>query len=184
MDGVFNVKDNLPPGKIEVQIKIRPEAEIYGLTQQDVLGQIRGGFFGQEAQRLIIGVDEVKIWVRYPKEERSTLDDLKNIKIKTINGLAIPLDQICDLELGRAPESLKRRNGQRIIVVDAECEDPDLVAKINTVITDSILWKVKQVSLTFKLSDRDLNRAKNTRFDAISCLNRGSNYVYNSNIVL
>ena len=144
MDGVINVKDNMPPGKNEVQIELKPEAEIVGLTRANVLQQIRGGFFGQEAQRIIIGTDEVKIWVRYPQEDRSSLSDLKNMRIKTVNGTAIPLKNICDFKMGRAPESLKRRDGQRIIKVDGECEDPDQVATINTVISDSVIPKIKQ----------------------------------------
>ncbi|MGY8926603.1 MAG: hypothetical protein ACKVJC_04835, partial [Flavobacteriales bacterium] len=51
MEGVFNIKDNMPMGKNEVYLTIRPEAEIYGLNQSEVLRQVRAGFFGQEAQR-------------------------------------------------------------------------------------------------------------------------------------
>lgn len=144
MDGVFNIKDNMPPGKNEVQLDVRPEADIYGITKGEVLNQIRQGFFGQEAQRVIIGTDEVKIWVRYPLEDRNSLSDLENMKIKTAGGTAIPLKELCNFTMGRAPESLKRRDGQRIIKVDAECEDPDQVANINTAITDSILPKIIQ----------------------------------------
>lgn len=142
VDGVFNVKDNMPPGKNEIFLDLRPEADIYGITESEVLAQIRRGFFGQEAQRVIIGTDEVKIWVRYPLEDRNSLDDLESMKIKSVDGKAIPLTQICDFEMGRAPESLKRLNGQRIIKVDAESTDPDLVADINSYITDSIIPKL------------------------------------------
>ena len=144
MDGVINIKDNMPPGKNEVYLEMRPEADIYGLSKNEVLSQVRQGFFGQEAQRVIIGTDEVKIWVRYPANDRSSLADLENMKVKSISGLAIPLKEICDFTLGRAPESLKRRDGQRIVKVDAECVDPDQVGSINTVISDSVLPKVVQ----------------------------------------
>ena len=144
MDGVINIKDNMPPGKNEVYLQLRPEAEIYGISKGEVLTQVRQGFFGQEAQRVIIGTDEVKIWVRYPIEDRNSLSDLENMKIKTAQGVAIPLKEICDFEMGRAPETLKRKDGQRIIAVDAECVDPDAVGSINTTVTDSILPKVTQ----------------------------------------
>ena len=123
---------------------MRPEADIYGVSKNEVLNQIRQGFFGQEAQRIIIGTDEVKIWVRYPLEDRNSLSDLESMKIKTPQGIAIPLKEICDFDMGRAPESLKRRDGQRIVKVDAECVDPDEVATINTFITDSVLPKLTQ----------------------------------------
>ncbi len=144
MGGVFNVKDNMPPGKNEVYIDLLPEAGIYGISENEILTQIRQGFFGQEAQRVIIGTDEVKIWVRYPLDDRNSLMDLENMKIKTPQGIAIPLHELCSFEVGRAPESLKRYNGQRIITVDAECTDPDLVAQINSTVSDSILPKIYQ----------------------------------------
>lgn len=142
LEGVINIKDNMPPGRNEVNIELRPQAEIYGISKNDVLSQIRQGFFGQEAQRIIIGTDEVKIWVRYPQEDRNSLQDLKNMRIKTMTGVSIPLSEICDFNMGRAPESLKRRDGQRIIRVDAECVDPDEVANTNTLITDSVIPKI------------------------------------------
>ena len=144
LSGVFNVKDNMPAGKNEVYLNMRPEADILGVSKNEVLTQIRQAFFGQEAQRVIIGTDEVKIWVRFPPEDRNSFSDLENMKIKTMQGIAIPLREICDFEIGRAPENLKRLDGQRIITVDAECTDPDLVAEINRQVTDSILPKIYQ----------------------------------------
>jgi multidrug efflux pump subunit AcrB len=142
MAGVINVKDNMPPGRMEVNISMKPQAEMFGVTKGEVLSQIRQGFFGQEAQRIIIGTDEVKIWVRYPKEDRNSLMDLENMRIKNATGAAIPLNEICDFDYGRAPESLKRRNGQRIIKIDAESTDRNAVASINKTIFDSLVPKV------------------------------------------
>lgn len=145
MNGLFNIKDNMPPGKSEVYIDILPQAEIYGISKSDVLNQIRQGFFGQEAQRLIIGTDEVKIWVRYPLEDRNSFADLEEMKIKNAAGLAIPLKEICTFDFGRAPENLKRRDGERIVKVDAEAIYPDSVAKINDRIQKNVITKLKQI---------------------------------------
>jgi multidrug efflux pump subunit AcrB len=145
LDGVINIKDNMPPGRMEVTIKLKPQAEMFGVTKGEVLSQIRQGFFGQEAQRIIIGTDEVKIWVRYPKEDRNSMMDLEQLKIKNASGIAIPLNEICDFELGRAPESLKRRNGQRIIRIDAESTDRNLVASINGKIFSDLVPKIQSI---------------------------------------
>ncbi len=143
-EGVINIKDNMPEGKKEIYLKMRPQADIYGLQKSDVLNQVRQGFFGQEAQRVIIGTDEVKIWVRYPIEDRNSFSDLENMKIKTAQGIAIPLKEICDFEVGRAPESLRRRDGQRIVKIDADAADPDNVAKINEYIAETIVPLVEK----------------------------------------
>jgi len=145
IDGVINIKDNMPPGKNEVNIRLKPMAEMYGISKGEILNQIRQGFFGQEAQRVIIGTDEVKIWVRYPLSDRNSLYDLENLRIKNAQGAAIPLKEICEFEIGRAPESLKRRNGQRIVKIDAESTDRDKVAKINSAIFDSLVPKITKL---------------------------------------
>ncbi|HIP31753.1 MAG TPA: efflux RND transporter permease subunit [Crocinitomicaceae bacterium] len=151
MDGVFNVKDNMPLGKNEVYLTMRPEADIYGIAKSDVLRQVRAGFFGQEAQRVIIGTDEVKVWVRYPLEDRNSLQDLETMKIKSPQGLAIPLQEICDFKVGRAPQNLRRKDGQRIIRLDAECTDPDKVGDINSDIKEDLFPKLNQTYSDVKL---------------------------------
>lgn len=143
--GVINIKDNMPPGRYEVYLNLRPQAEVLGLSKNEILSQVRANFFGSEAQRVIIGTDEVKIWVRFPQEDRQSLSDLENLRISNRTGVAVPLKKIADFKWGRAPESLKRRNGQRIIKIDAECTDPDAVADINQEIRKKLFPKMQQL---------------------------------------
>lgn len=145
MNGVTNIKDNMPPGRKEVYLELLPQADIYGIGKAQVISQIRNGFFGREAQRIIIGTDEVKIWVRYPKEDRNALADLKNMRIKTLQGTAIPLTAIAKFEIGRGPESLKRRDGQREIKVDAKSNFPDSIAVFNTRLSEEVIPKIKSI---------------------------------------
>lgn len=145
MHGVQNIKDNAPEGPAEVHIELLPQAEFYGLGEAEVLAQIRNGFFGREAQRLIVGTEEVKVWVRYPEEDRKSFQQLKDIRIKTIDGSAIPLNQIATFNIQRGPESLKRRDGKRQVKVDATSLYPDSVAVFNTRISDEILPKMGQI---------------------------------------
>ncbi len=145
MSGVQNVKDNSPEGRSEIYVNLLPQADIYGIGQAEVVSQIRNGFFGREAQRVIIGTDEVKIWVRYPKEDRKSIEDLKNTRITTATGMAVPLNQLATFEIGRGPESLKRRDGKRQIKIDATSLYPDSVAVYNTKISEEIIPKLAQV---------------------------------------
>lgn len=143
MEGVQNVKDNSPDGRREIDIELLPQAEVFGLGKAEVINQIRNGFFGREAQRVIIGTDEVKIWVRYPESDRNTITDLKNMRIKTLTGSAVPLHQVANFSIDRGPESLKRRDGVRQVKVDATSLFPDSVAVYNTRISDKIVPKIE-----------------------------------------
>jgi multidrug efflux pump subunit AcrB len=145
MNGVQNVKDNFPDGKSEVYVDMLPQAEFYGIGKAEVINQIRNGFFGREAQRIIIGTDEVKVWVRYPETERQSLVDLENMRIQTPTGIAIPLNKIASFSVGRGPVSLKRRDGKRQIKIDATSLYPDSVATFNTHISEHIIPKISSI---------------------------------------
>jgi len=139
---ITNLKDNEPLGRKEIDIEMKPEADFYNLGAFEVTKQIRQGIFGQEVQRVIIGTDEVKIWVRYEKSEREDQSDLKNMRIKTMDGKQILLSDLANYSTGRGPISLKRRDGRREIVVDAGVTDPEEVGTVNTTIVDEIIPKV------------------------------------------
>jgi multidrug efflux pump subunit AcrB len=143
MEGLKNVKDKQSMGRNEIQIKLKPEAEIYQISAQEITKQIRQGFYGQEAQRVIIGTDEVKIWVRYPKENRKSWSDFENMKIKTAQGLQIPISQLCTYEVTRGVDNIYRFNGEREVEIDADVYDADKVGDLNETIQNDILSKAK-----------------------------------------
>lgn len=137
-----NVKDNEPLGRKEINLKMKPEADFYGLGIYEVTKQIRQGVFGQESQRVIVGTDEVKIWVRYAASDREDEFDLNNIRIKTPDGKQILLSELVTYDIQRGPVSLKRRDGRREIVVDGSVDDPKKVGEVNATIVSEVIPKV------------------------------------------
>jgi Cu/Ag efflux pump CusA len=123
---------------------MKPEAEFYGLGIFEITKQIRQGIFGQESQRVIVGTDEVKIWVRYELSDREDEFDLNNIRIKGNDGKQILLSDLVTYTVKRGPVSLKRRDGRREIVVDASVTDPNQVSQINTQIVEEIIPKIQK----------------------------------------
>lgn len=140
---VSNLKDNEPLGRKEINLEMKPEADFYGLGVFEVTRQVRQGVFGQEVQRVIIGTDEVKIWVRYAKPGREDQFDLDNMRIKSPDGKQILLSSLADYSIARGPISLKRRDGRREIVVDASVDDPTKVGSVNSTIVNEIIPEIK-----------------------------------------
>jgi multidrug efflux pump subunit AcrB len=114
-----DVVDNSQEGLREINIKLKEKAYLLGLTERDVIGQIRQGYFGGEVQRLQRGLDEVKIWVRYNKDDRSSYDDLHEAYIRTANGASYPLTELADFQIKRGIVGINHRNGNREILVEA-----------------------------------------------------------------
>ena len=132
--GVFDVADSFRQGKQEVQLAIKPSAETLGLTLSDLARQVRQGFYGEEAQRIQRGRDDVRVMVRYPEAERRSLGDLENMRIRTGEGSEVPFGTVAEASLGRGYDTITRKNRRRAVNVTA---DVDLaVANANEVLAD------------------------------------------------
>jgi len=128
---VKEVLDNGGVGSRELHISLKEKAYSLGLTETDILRQIRQGFFGEEAQRLIVGRDEVKIWLQYPEKDRNSIQDLENIKIKTNLGQLISLEEVADYEYKRGRVKINHINGTKEIRVDASLFDAEYSGVVN-----------------------------------------------------
>jgi multidrug efflux pump subunit AcrB len=133
-NGTFDIADDLVPGKEEVRLHIRPEAEALGLTQAELARQVRQGFYGDEAQRIQRGRDDVRVMVRYPRERRRSLTDLERMRIRTPDGGEVPFATVATAMPARGPASIHRAEGMRSVTVTA---DVDLaVANANEIVAE------------------------------------------------
>ncbi|MEN8156187.1 MAG: efflux RND transporter permease subunit [Bacteroidota bacterium] len=123
MPQLKDVTENIALGKQEIRLDLKAKAYFLGLDETTIARQVRQGFYGAQAQRLQVGRDELRVWVRYPKSDRLTLGQLENMKIKTPSG-EFPLLELADYHLERGPVAIKRFNGSREIRVEAETMDP------------------------------------------------------------
>jgi len=121
--GVIDIRDSHRDGKQELHIEVLPEAEALGLSVEDVGRQVRQAFYGAEAQRIQRGRDEVKVMVRYPAEERRSLRDVENLRIRLPDGTAVPFPSVADAQIERGAASLTRIDRERRVLVTADLEE-------------------------------------------------------------
>ena len=133
-NGLYDIEDDYRPGKPELTVRLKPSARPLGLTAQDLGRQLRAGYYGQEALRIQRGRDEVKVFVRHPKEERRDLAHLESIRVRTPSGLEIPFREVADVSIQRKASVINREQGQRRIDVVAEVDES--VANAEDVIAD------------------------------------------------
>lgn len=158
-----DVTENNSVGKREVRLKLKPKAYLLGLTQTQIAGQVRQGFFGDQAQRLQVGRDEVRVWVRYPKTNRLNLSQLENMRIRTVVG-EFPLKELAYYEIERGPVSIKHYNGAREVRIDADLTDfyaevPPILARIDKTIIPELKQKFRGVDVVYQGQQRDSNDA-------------------------
>jgi multidrug efflux pump subunit AcrB len=159
-----DVTDNDPAGIKEVKIELRENAYLLGLNLRDVMAQVRAGFFGTQAQRFQRGQDEIRVWVRYDRENRSSITDLDDMRIVTPTGNRIPLSEIAYYSIERGDVAINHLNGQREIQISADLKDVknssavDILAELKNEVMPEILSKYPTVAPSYEGQNRERNK--------------------------
>ena len=121
--GLYQITDSFQKGKQELQIELKPVARNLGLSLDDVALQVRQAYHGADVQNLQRGEQDIKVVVRYPAEERSSLWYLENMSIRLRDGSTVPLLTVADIEYGEGAAQINRHNRRRVIRVRAKVDD-------------------------------------------------------------
>lgn len=121
-EGVFDIVNSADSGSQEIKLSIKPEAEALGLTLQTLGRQVRQAFYGEEAQRIQRGKDELKVMVRYPLEDRRSVANLENMLIRTLSGDEVPFGSVAEVSFGSSYSAITRLNRERTITVSADID--------------------------------------------------------------
>ena len=123
--GVFDIETDQDAGLQEVQLRLKPPARSLGVTLQDVASQVRAAFFGDEALRVQRGREDVRVYVRLPRNERDSIADIERFRVRVPGG-EVALGSIAEVEFGEAPSVIRRTDGRRVTTVTADL-DTDIV---------------------------------------------------------
>ena len=133
LKGIGDVNDSRQTSAKEVQFELKPLAYSMGLTLADIASQVRYSFYGLEAQRILRDSEEVKVMVRYPLEQRSSVGHVADVLIKAPNGAELPLSELAVIKIQDGVTRIRRENGNRTInvwgSVDAEQVEPFKMAE-------------------------------------------------------
>jgi len=162
-----DVTDNDPQGIKEIKITLKKNAHILGLNLQSVMSQIRSGFFGFQVQRFQRGQDEIKVWVRYAKENRSSIKNLDDMRIITPVGSRVPFSEIADYEIHRGEVAINHVDGKREIRVTADLKSPkdsptEILDGIKKNIVPEILSKYPSVMVAYEGQNREAQKTKDS----------------------
>ena len=122
-EGISTAWAGVNYGQDELEVSLKSRAAELGLTQASLANQIRQAFYGEEAQRVQRGVDDVRVMVRLPKESRESLHTLDQMKIRTPRGAEVPLATVADIAFSKAPSFVERNDGAEIIRCGAQPVD-------------------------------------------------------------
>ena len=158
-----DVTDNDPAGIKELKINLKDNAYLLGLSLNSVMAQVRSGFFGAAVQRFQRGRDEIRVWVRYDKSNRSSISNLDQMRIVTPSGERVPLSEIASYTIERGDVVINHLDGQREIRVEADLSDskdsaPEVLADIKASTIPGIIAKYPTVTPLYEGQNRGFAR--------------------------
>ena len=153
-EGVYNITDSLEAPRDEIVLDLKPQAENLSVTLFDLARQAREAFYGAEAQRIPRVKEDVKVMVRYPENERLSVDDLDELRIRLPNGSEVPFNTVADVAIEPGYQKIERLDRERTLVVSADVvagtSSPRAV--VDTIINDYLpVWQQSYPSVGLAL---------------------------------
>jgi len=125
--GAIDLRVERLSGQQTLTIEIdRQSIARYGINVSDVNDLIETAFGGNEVGQLCEGQRRFGIVVRYPAENRNSIQAIRNTTLKTSDGTLVPLSAVATIELVDSPPTISREFGKRRVVVGANVNGRDL----------------------------------------------------------
>lgn len=131
INGVSGVEDDLPFGKPELVMTLKPRGAALGFTMDEVGRQVRNAFEGTIPRRFARGDDEIAIRITQTMPVSGTAA-LRTMQLRSPAGAYVPLTEIVTLQEQQGFAAIQRKNGKTTISVSG-----DIDSDVNT--TDGVV---------------------------------------------
>jgi multidrug efflux pump subunit AcrB len=133
--GVFDLSDDLRPGKPEIRLRLRAGALALGIDAADIANQLRAAFFGATASEIQVGPEAYEVDVRLSARDQDSLADLENFYVATKDGRQVPISALARIDVGRGFARINRIDGQRTVTLRGDVDTA--IANTNDIISDT-----------------------------------------------
>src|SRR3954465_15306111 len=103
----------------------RAEAARYGLTVEDIQTAVASAIGGQNIADNIEGRERYPINVRYQRDFRSNLDEMRRVLVATSSGAQIPLGQVARISFSHGPAMIRDEDGALTGYIFIDQKDPN-----------------------------------------------------------
>ena len=115
-----------------------------GIPLADIAETVRASYYGEEVMRLQRGRHEVKLMVRYPRDERRSMADFEEIRVRTVDGAERPILELADVNVQRGYSEINRIDQMRSITITADVDEStanafDIVTNLRTSFLPNLL---------------------------------------------
>jgi HAE1 family hydrophobic/amphiphilic exporter-1 len=144
LPALADVEATLRSGAPEVQVTYhRDKLAMYNLNIGTVARQVRDMVKGFEATRFNLKDRRIPIVARLDEAARDNVADVGRLTINPGNDQPIPLASVADLKIGEGPSEVRRVDGQRVALIQANIASGSLggaVKQIQSTLREKIQW--------------------------------------------
>lgn len=121
LPGVYDVRHDMDPGKLEIQYSLNDRGRDLGLTQTQISQVIRTGFLGQEVVHVTSENERLPVRLIFTDAVRHS-SQLESLPIVLASGEYVYLGDVATINIGRGLNTINRRDMQRLATVTAEVD--------------------------------------------------------------
>jgi heavy metal efflux system protein len=127
VQGVADLSLEANVGKPQIRIKVnRDQLARYGMNADDVLTVVRSGIGNEPVSTLIKGVRRFDITARLQDSSKISVESIRAIPIRTIDGAIIPLSKVADVSVAEGYSFVRREQLQRYAVIQMDVRGRDI----------------------------------------------------------
>ncbi len=139
-----DVETTLRSGAPEVQITYdRARLARYGLNIGQVAELVRDLIKGNEATRFNMKDRRIPIIARLGEEDREEIEDIGDLTVNPGEPQSIPLRAVADYQIGEGPSEIRRIDGKRVALIQANLGSASLGTAVNAIrdtLNASVKW--------------------------------------------
>ena len=121
--GVYDVRSDLEPGKLEYRYLLNERGRQLGLTQAQLAEAVRTGFQGLEVLHVTWQDERIPVRLIYPEDVRQSAENLERLRIALPQGGSVYLGDVADISVSRGFNTVRHRDGVRLATVTADVDD-------------------------------------------------------------
>ena len=134
--GLIAVEDDLPFGKEDILLELKPEGEAMGFSTEEVARQVRNAFSGSVAKRFAEDAEEIIVRVKLPESETKQ-KTIRDVYLTSPNKTDVLLSEVVTLTKRLGFTRINREGGLRQVSVTGDV-DPAVTT------TNAVLATVRQ----------------------------------------
>ena len=171
-DGVYDLNDDLRPGKPEYRLRLREGAIGLGFKASTLARQLRAAFYGVTAEEIQVDAESYELDVRLDGEELTSIADLENFRFTHPNGTQVPLSSLAVVEAASSWARIARVNGLRTVTLRGDVDSrvtkvADLISLLRKEFLPDFTEKYPDVKISFEGSVKESGETQTSMVQAM-----------------